>query len=382
MSMREFESKKRELLNLLDSKSEELKGQGVEFNVNYSPTQSSQQIKEISQDLESRNNNIFPRYNVEAISAIAKRHVGKIDEALNLVKDINDEESSKAFLKNAEIRDYLRSSGNKFANKYEDYFGENIPEDISSNEYKDLSTKFNSYEEAAAYHDKEISELESVKEKLINKLAEVVDYKVTEFELKSQHGQNTDLRSMEYEDRRNKNEREDAKNILLEIAKLEAKLPQNEDLKVSGSRIEILSKIDEYTKVSQERKEKEEYLSEKKLELRRQKNSEPWLGKGKWRDKISEIEKEIVDSEEEIVSLKSKYDKLVKEAYHYIDPEKLSFTESKNALKDYYGKGKSEEAFHGLKEQLNKLAKKDLPAGQGQFFDKLKNLSNKLEGKG
>lgn len=419
-SLRSFDEKKKELLNLLRTKSEELKAKGVDFDPERASgygakydnlfqfgsdgydlkTQNSENIIRTFYSNGDYNGKLFPSYDFTKLTEIAERRIGELNQAINTVKQIVDKESADKFLGDDGPRVvpdiyHERCPISKFHKQFLDNNFREIarfkrPEDISYDEMQRLSSNYNSYQEVAKHLDEEIAVIEDAKKRVGEKISEAVEYSVIRFDLEKQYGSYADSY---YRDILNniENSKEYARKSIEAIIDLQARLPQETSLHLQGASgnrgmndtvasIKVPSKVEEY-KLSHQNKEKaEKTLKEKISELSKQKNTEPWLGKGRWREKIKALEEEIDEGEKKIQTLKDEYDKAVKESYYYLEVKDLS-GKLRDTIYDYSATGKASEIFENLKEKLMKFVDKEIPVGLVNKVNRLEDLNSSLLGK-
>ena len=387
-ALEKFKSKKRELFNLLQDKSEELKSQGIDFNAEYASGYGAKydeifkfgwhrDAQYLIDDIQS-SQKLFPSRNFDKLKEVVEKRIEDLEQAKGVINQIKDKQSAEEFMYNSESEVYVgRLSRQAMKNDFEE------KAKIDGDTYRDtekISKQFSSYQEATRDLQKEIAELKKDQEQISNKLTEAIEYDVTDFDLKNKHGFNYSLSTVERMVKDIEGERKNAEQALLAIANLQIKLPPEEDMSVRGITVEIKSKDQASKTLNQDREKKEQELTEKEDELSRQKNSEPWLGKDKWRKKISSLETEVDVLKAEVKKLKDDYNKAVKETFYYAEIESLSsFSKSKQMFEKYSASGKVNEVFEPLKEKLTALSKQEVPADIQQFYAKLKDLETKLE---
>lgn len=389
-----FESKRSEVLRLLQKKSEELKSQGIDLSAEYASGYGSEyqqvfefgwkmDIKSVTSFLEQGNNKLFPTYDFDKTREIAERRINELNDAIEVITNLKTEKDVHNFSYNNKSEIYVGNlAKKKFDNSFEDSARFKLPKEINYNEEQQLAQQFSSYEEAKNYLDREIAELDKMKNKIQEKLDEVVDYRITEHNLRQEYGAYASSKSVEDMVKKIEGEKESAHQGLLAIASLQAKLPANEELKVRGITVEIPSKLQATNQLNQEKEEKVKELDEKRALLEQQKKSEPWFGKDKWRQKIQLLEQEIKELATKIAELTTKAGQESKASFQYADIQKLnSFSESKDLFDKYKAAGTSDEVFVELQKSLQVLVDKEVPVSAKLFHEKLQELEKKLTAK-
>jgi hypothetical protein len=417
-SLETFDGKKEELLKLLRAKSKELKSKGIEFDPEYASGYGSkykdlfqfgkqsygskiEDAKSIISTFYSRgdyNSKLFPDYDFTKLVDIAERRIGELNEAINIVNGIVDKESANKFLGDdgpSVVPDiyHERCPLGKFHkqflhNDFQEIAEFKSPKNISYNEKEKLSSSFKSYKEAVQYLDKEIAVAEDAKKRVAEKISEAVEYLIIRSDLEKQYGSYVDSHYRDILDSI-EGSKKYARKSIESIVELQARLPQEEPLRLSGTResrgmndtvasVSVPSKIKEYELLSQNKENAEKELKGKDSELEEEKNAEPWLGKGNWRKKIKELEEEIEKGKKEIQRLKDEYDKAVKDAYYYLEVKGGS--EVRDIIYDYSAAGKASEIFEKLKEKLMEFVDKEAPADLVNKVNRLEDLRNSLSG--
>lgn len=390
----EFDSKRQEMGNLLNRKSEELKEKNLDFDpnnpkgykVNYSYIFSLSTDGTDNQIMRNFNEicpaNSFPEYDYEQMAAIIQERVSEIEKAIKVVENINDQEGINKFLDyddddNQESVAFFAGQSHSgrvnFSKNANFRYGKE-----SEKVARDLSNRFPSYEEATKYLDAEITEKENVKEKISKTLSEALKYEYLESQLvNSAYGKN--IYELDRSVKDIETEKKDAESFLLAIADIELKIPKDEDLEVSGEFITSITKQNKYKELKIELDNKLNIKHKAKDKLNEQERSEPFFGKSKWRDKNIESEKEIAKLEDELKELKQKYDEAVKESGYNINVSKIySYGKANDLFKKNNKSGKSDEIFKELKEELTKLSTQKLPEDVAHIYEELKSLSKKI----
>lgn len=418
-SLRDFDKKKKELLNTLHLKSEELRDKGVDFSSTYASGYGGEykEIFKFSQDrklntgiaqLEGGLNGdiinalksgkpLFPDFDLNKLTVLAERRISELDHVIEVVKNINDQSGVDSFINDRKSPDYI---GN-FHKQSLDFYFEDInyknPDNISYQEMSALASRANNWQEAVEYLEKEIAQAEEVRGRTHKKMDELVDYYAMMYKLSAKNKSRYSLSNNEFSANNNQSyrlqdlsdyinriegEKKSASYIMAEIASLKVKLSPEDEVSVSGRSVKVKAKTLEYERLSGEIKKKDKEIDNKKSELHKEENSEPWLGKEKWRNKIAAIRADIDRLNQEEASLKLDYDKNVKEAFHYLNTEKITWQPKiKELIENYRASGKASEVFSDLETRLMGLVDQKIPAEVQADFDKLSDLETRLLGK-
>lgn len=420
-ALRNFDLKKKEVLDLLRTKSEELKAKGIEFdpekasgygikydslfqfgNKSHGPElKNAEDIINTFHTGGYNHNKLYPNYNYDKLVDVAERRINELDQAIGVINGIVDKESVNKFLgeDDANISNgvysrrvyYKECPINKLHhqlldNKFQEEAKFEYAEYVDYKELEELSSKFKSYAEASQYLDKEIAEAENIEKKVAEKVAEVVDYRVTEHNIRNLDKAYLNLspdslrdmvKGVEYE-------REDAKKIMVAIAELQARLPQEEDLRVKGSNVTVPGKEIEYTALGQDINKKQNELKSAKAALSEKQKLEPWLGKDAWRKKVEELRKEVDKVEVDISELKEKYELARSKSSYYLrfdDNNMVPWNKLKKIIETYSATGKANEIFEDLKKKLIILVDKEPMIDLKNRLDKFDDLGARLQGR-
>lgn len=388
-SLSAFKTKRDEVFKLLQEKSEELKSQGINFSAEYNSDYGMKyeeifelghgyrgQVETVIEVIRSNDNNSL--YDFDNITVVAQQRVSDLDQALKTIQNIKTKEDVSTF-SNSNLRDLH----DKYLNcNFEKYAVPELPPGIFLEVRGLLKDKDSSYKAEVWRLDKEIAELEEMKNKIAEKIGEAVDYKITEHDLHQKYGHNSSRQSLEDMIKRIECVREEANKGLLAIAELQTKLPANENLIVRGITVEAPAKREAARKIIREIYLKEEELNQKRADLNQQKELSPWFGKGKWRQKIDLLEQEIKELTAEIAKLKAQSQQ-EKHHIYYIDIKNARFfyDQVEDLFKKYSATGQTDEVFVELQKSLQTLADKEAPADAKVFLEKLTALEKKLTAK-
>jgi len=267
-----------------------------------------------------------------------------------------------------------------------------FPEDIDYREILELTSRVNNWEAAAAYLDKEIAQVEEVKRKTHEKMDELVDYNVMMYKLSSKNKSRYALKGRENDNQYNlrelydyingvRNENEAAASMMSQIAGLKAKLNPEDKVSINGATIEVEEKTKEYKRLSEEIDKKKKEIKDKEFDLQKEKNSELWLGKDKWRTRVSNLEEDVKRLGQEKINLQDSYNKNMQEAFHYLNKEKMPWrSQTKEIIENYRSSGGVNEVFTELENKLMALVDKKVPEEIQKDFDKLSHLEARLRG--
>lgn len=413
-----FENKKSELFNILEAKSKELADKGIGFSPTYASNYGGEYKEIFKFSGESRLNRgigrfgddlngdiinalrsgkpVFPEFDLDKLTALTERRISELNQAIEVIKNINDKNGVDTFLEDRKSPGYIGNFHKQSLDVYSEEIKYKNPENISYQEISALTSRANNWQEAAAFLDKEISQAEEAKKKIHEKMDELVDYNVAMYKLSAKnksrysledqkftHSDHYDYRLRDLGDyiEKIKGENEAASNIISEIAELKAKLNPEEKVKVNGITIEVEEKTKEYKRLSEEMEKKEKEIIEGESDLRKEKSSEPWLGKDKWRARVSNLENNVNKLNQEKLDLRDNYNKNVQEAFHYLNKEKMPWgSQTKEMIENYQASGNVNEVFTELENKLMALVDKKVPEEVQKDFDKLSHLEARLRG--
>lgn len=403
-----FIEKKKELFSLLQSKTKELKERSIEFN----PVKACHYGLEYSEifkfcqgnfgyvdeeylleEIRAKNAKLFPRYDADLLISASKKRQDEIEEAIEVIKNINTQKDVDEFDVAGRFYDPGTFSKNihYFSKQVQDNKLDNLElkmpnELISYREREFLSSKRGNFDEALQYVNHNLVVSEEFKSRMAEKLEEVVELNVIEdFVLKNKLGAGRRLTSLDgLKDYIESVEREKRNALILvsELADLKNKLAAETEISISSGTVKSLEKTRNYERLHKELDEKEKEISDKESELRMKRNKKPGLfKKEKWQTEISSLEEGLEKAKQEKITLKSDYDKNVKEAYNYIDTKKLSwFSETEKMLEKYRATGKAGEVFKELEDKLLLVANNEAPDDIKHYYDKLSDLYKKIRG--
>lgn len=409
-----FENKKVELFNILEAKSKELADKGIGFSPTYASNYGGEYKEIFKFSGESRLNKgighfggdlngdiinalrsgkpVFPEFDLDKLTVLAERRISELDRVIEVIKNINDQKGVDTFLEDRKSPGYIGNFHKQTLDVYSEDIKYKNPENISYQEISVLTSRASNWQEAAAYLDKEIIQAEELKKKTHEKMDELVDYNVMMYKLSSKNKSRYSLegranydqyRLRELSDYINgvRNENEAASNMMAEIAGLKAKLNPEEEVRVHGITIEVEEKTKEYKRLSEEMDKKEKEIKDKEFDLQKEKNSEPWLGKDKWRARVSNLEDDVKRLGQEKIKLQDSYNKNVQEAFHYLNKEKMPWgSQTKEIIENHQASGGVNEVFTELENKLMAMVDKKVPEEIQKDFDKLSHLEARLRG--
>lgn len=387
-TLRDFENKKREVLNALQSKSEELKSKGIDFSPKYASGYGTEYEnifklagwRKDSEDVlkNLRENKLFPDYDFDKLTDFTKNVISNLDKVLEVIKNIKDEKTAHEFLYEQKHDNYIGNFHKRLlVSEFEESTKFKNPKGLRYQSTKTLSDKFSSYDEAVRYLDQEIKDSDEAMERIDEKVADIVDLGVANLELSAKH--KTDSHQLKSTMEGVERARADASIILSEIASLQEGLSPDEELQVYKGTVELVSKMNEAKRLSDEMKLKEEQIKDKGEELDKEQGSEPWFGKEKWRARVTNLKKELDEIKQEKTSLKTSYDENARSRFLYLNLKNVSsFSQPKQLVEKFNATGKPGVIFEGLKSELMKLVDKEVPADAKRIYDKIKSLEDSL----
>lgn len=386
--LKSFREKIGEFKNVVDLKTEELKNKGIDFNAkkyfNQGGTAFIDSYKVFRGIYDKKG--LFPPYNFNKVSSSVKLRIDKINQTMEDIKNINDEEGAKKFLAinvsgfipeehgvdgdNDPLRWHKRrnneESNYSLTHFYEDGIKFNFQGELNDeikkirNNIPEENRRYSS--DAIRYIDEKIAEAEKDKEAIKNRINELIDYEITLNKVNNENKtkqpfKNADEVFKHIEQMKKTNK--ESVHLLTEIAKIKSKLGSEELVSLDGLGVTVIAKKQEMEKINKEIEEKGREIQQKKLALNKEKKSEPWIGKGRWRNKISALEADLEKLEKEKSDLKSNYEKTNQESFHDLDIKEI--WSSGGSVKEIFSKHRSKkmrigEIVDSLEKELTKLS--------------------------
>jgi hypothetical protein len=390
----EYNHTKTKFLDLVRTKSEELKAKGIDFSSSrilggYYTYQDiagidmGESIRSIDDDL---NLNIFPpKYNYEKLLQIIVARQADLNSFMEMIKNINNEDDLKAAQnnennKNKSTINELSQRISKYSVRDARFEFKNIPNRVEN----DLASKCRNYHEASRYLDEKIKINNDAADKILEKVKEANQRQLILAEL-GQAAKKDNLgdgflhnvvRNVESLIKKTEENRKDATELMEKIINLQAELPQNEELNLHGSCVYIPSIEKQAKDLSAERQKSEDELKEKDNNINAKKLKNPLFGKDKLKKEIETLAEEKLALEKKISDLKKEETTANNKQYKYVKANEYS--EVAKFWEEQKATGLAKDIFNNSKKELIKLIDKKVSPELLQKYNEYKKLDDKL----
>lgn len=391
----EFNHTKTEFLDLVQTKSEELKAKGVDFSSSRPPgsrysyqdiarIDGGESIASISNDLQL---NIFPpKYNYEKLLQIIVARQADLNSFMEMIKNINNEDdlqeaqNSDNYKKNKPTINELSRQASKYSVSDARFGFKNIPDRVEN----DLALKCKNYYEASRYLDEKIKINNDAADKILEKVKEANQRQLILAEL-GQAAKKDNLgdgflpnvvRNVEYLIKKTEENRKDATELMEKIINLQAELPQNEELNLHRSCVYIPSIEKQAKDFSAERQKSEDELKEKDNIINAKKLKNPLFGKDKLKKEIETLAEEKLALEKKISDLKKEETTANNKQYKYVKANEYS--EVAKFWEEQKATGLAKDIFNNSKKELIKLIDKKVSPELLEKYNEYKKLDDKL----